>query len=82
MTPTTTVWSTRRAYTRRARLPHREAAWTILRERLNELAEGAGAIAAMFAAPADAPAATMLAEVRDALRKLAGAFGGRAAAQP
>ena len=58
-------------------LPHREAAWMVLRERLNELADGCAAIVALFAAeddPADTSARTTLAEVERSLRALADTF--------
>ncbi len=55
-------------------LPHREAAWVVLRERLQELAAGSAAIGQLFAAEADTAARTTLAEVERSLRALAEAF--------
>jgi hypothetical protein len=55
-------------------LPHREAAWIILRERLQELADGSAQIGQLFAAGADAATRTLLAEVERSLRGLAEAF--------
>jgi hypothetical protein len=55
-------------------LPHREAAWIILRERLLELADGGAAIGREFSADADAFAHATLAEVELALRAQAEAF--------
>ena len=55
-------------------LPHREAAWVILRERMQELADGCAAIANLFSAEADAAARDTLGEVEQRLRALAGAF--------
>ena len=64
-------------------LPHREAAWVILRERLHELADGSAAIGQQFAAAdatdADAVTRTTLAEVERSLRTLAAAFAHRPA---
>ena len=60
----------RRAYL----LPHREAAWVILRERLHELADGSAEIGRMFTAEADTAAHTTLAEVERSLRDLAATF--------
>jgi ferritin-like protein len=59
-------------------LPHREAAWVILRERLHELADGSAAIPQQFAAEADAGARATLGEVERNLRSLAAAFEGPA----
>jgi hypothetical protein len=55
-------------------LPHREAAWVILRERLHELADGSAEIGAQFAAEADTGARSTLAGVERSLRGLAEAF--------
>ncbi len=55
-------------------LPHREAAWTILRERLRELADGANAVGKLFAAPEDSAAAATLSGVENSLRILAEVF--------
>lgn len=60
-------------------LPHREAAWTILRERLHELADGSAAIGHQFTTAADTPAQATLAEVERNLRTLAGGFARPAA---
>jgi hypothetical protein len=58
-------------------LPHREAAWIILRERLLELADGCSEIGRRFATEAEAPARTTLGEVERGLRSLAAAFASR-----
>lgn len=55
-------------------LPHREAAWTILHERLQELAGGASAICQLFTASDETAAATTLTSVEGSLRKLAERF--------
>jgi Ferritin-like len=55
-------------------LPHRAAAWIILRERLYELADGCAEIAQLFVAEADAAAHTTLGDVERSLRALAEAF--------
>ena len=60
-------------------LPHRAAAWVILRERLLELADGSAAIAKLFAAEADAAAHTTLGEVERSLRSFADTFAPRPA---
>ena len=59
-------------------LPHREAAWVVLRERLHELADGSAHIAQQFTEEADAAARSTLAEVERSLRTLADAFAPRA----
>ncbi len=56
-------------------LPHRKAAWAILRERLQELAEGANAIRQFFGQDEDSLAAPTLAAVEASLRKLSKTFG-------
>jgi Ferritin-like len=55
-------------------LPHREAAWIVLRERLQELADGSVEIRKLFAGEADTAARTTLLEVERSLRRLAAAF--------
>jgi hypothetical protein len=55
-------------------LPHRNAAWVILRERLQELADGSEMIGRLFAADVDPAARTTLAEVERSLRALADVF--------
>lgn len=55
-------------------LPHREAAWVILRERLRELADGSVEIGRLFAVEAETAARTTLAEVERSLRAQAEAF--------
>ncbi|HEV2460537.1 MAG TPA: ferritin-like domain-containing protein, partial [Ktedonobacterales bacterium] len=60
-------------------LPHRRAAWVVLRERLHELAEGSAAIGRLFAGAEDAAAQATLAEVERRLRSLAEAFAPHAA---
>lgn len=58
-------------------LPHRKAAWVILRERLNELADGSARIGQLFAAeddPTDTAAHATLEEVERSLRALADLF--------
>jgi Ferritin-like len=55
-------------------LPHRDAAWVLLRERLQELADGSAEIGRRFAAEADPAARTTLAKVERSLRALAEAF--------
>jgi hypothetical protein len=55
-------------------LPHREAAWAVLRERLQELADGSVEIRQLFASEADTAARTTLSGVERSLRRLAEAF--------
>jgi hypothetical protein len=55
-------------------LPHREAAWAVLRERLRELADGSAEIGQLFAAEADNAAHTTLSAVERSLQGLAEAF--------
>jgi hypothetical protein len=55
-------------------LPHREAAWIVLRERLQELADGSAEIGQMFTADADTAASVVLAAAASALRSLAEAL--------
>jgi hypothetical protein len=55
-------------------LPHRDAAWLILSERLQELADGSAEIGRQFAAEADAAAHATLSDVERSLRTLAEAF--------
>jgi hypothetical protein len=58
-------------------LPHREAAWTILCERLHELADGSMSIGRMFSGDADGAARTTLDEVERRLHALAAIFARR-----
>jgi Ferritin-like len=60
-------------------LPHREAAWIILWERLQELTDGSAEIGRLFAAEADAAARTTLGQVERSLRALATGFARRPA---
>jgi hypothetical protein len=60
-------------------LPHREAARTILCERLHELADGSFKIGAEFASEAESTASSTLEEVGQSLHKLADAFASPAA---
>jgi hypothetical protein len=55
-------------------LPHRAAAWLVLQERLQELADGAAAIARVFDRQAEAHAAQTLVKAETDLRTLASAF--------
>jgi hypothetical protein len=52
-------------------LPHREAAWVVLRERLQELAHGSAEIGQLFTAETDLAARNTLSTVESALRSLA-----------
>ena len=54
-------------------LPHHDAAWAIIREKLAELADVCGHTAALFDAPEEALASTTLAEAERQLRALAAA---------
>jgi len=58
-------------------LPHREAAWAILRERMLELPDGSAEIGAQFAPEADTAARKTLSEVERSLRALADTFARR-----
>jgi hypothetical protein len=60
-------------------LPHREAAWVILRERLQELAEGCTEIGGMFTGDAEGAVRRTLDEVERSLRTLAEMFARRPA---
>ena len=55
-------------------LPHREAAWVVLRERLQELADGSVEIRKGFAGEADTAARATLSQVEASLRGLAAVF--------
>lgn len=55
-------------------LPHRTAAWIILRERLLELADGCAEIAQLFTVETDAAARATLGDVERSLRAQAKAF--------
>jgi hypothetical protein len=55
-------------------LPHREAAWIVLRERLQELAGGCSEIGQLFSVETDVAARTTLSAVATALRSLADAL--------
>jgi hypothetical protein len=58
-------------YRRSYLLPHHDAAWTIIREKLGELADSCQRTAALFAAPAEAAARATLGEAEQQLRALA-----------
>jgi hypothetical protein len=58
-------------------LPHRAAAWTVLHERLQELADACGTVLGLFGAPEDGPATATLAGVEGGLRQLATVFAPR-----
>jgi hypothetical protein len=55
-------------------LPHRDAAWVVLRERLEELAHGSEDVRQLFATEADTAATSTLLAVQRSLRGLAEAF--------
>jgi hypothetical protein len=58
-------------------LPHRDAAWVILHERLQELADGTAEIGQQFTAAGDVTARTALGEVERSLRALTATFAHR-----
>jgi hypothetical protein len=73
-TPGKTAGPTFDIFRRSYLLPHREAAWIVLRERLQELADGSLAIGELFAGESDAAARTTLSAVERSLHGLAAAF--------
>lgn len=73
-TPGKTAGPTFDIFRRSYLLPHRQAAWVILGERLHELADGSAEIGKQFTGEGDADARTMLEEVERSLRALAETF--------
>jgi hypothetical protein len=75
--PDSTAGPTFDIFRRSYLLPHREAAWVILRERLHELADGSAEIARQFTGQTDSIARATLDEVQRRLHALAEMFARR-----